>query len=144
MFRQIQAYLEPGLLRHVMFQTYSAIFTTLNILIHFCPHEDCFGRFRNIQIPGTVRHMLRHIQEPMAYSGIFGTLFRQIQAYLEPQLIREVMFHAYSGIYTKLNISRHICPHSDILQQIQEYSGSWDYRLKVCKPTTAFQVRFFF
>ena len=29
-----------GLFRHVMFQAYSAIFTTLDILIHFFSHED--------------------------------------------------------------------------------------------------------
>ena len=33
------------------------------------------------------------------------------------------MFHPYSSIFTMLHLSRNICPHSDIFQQIQAYSG---------------------
>ena len=47
-------------------------------------------------------------------------------------------------IHRVKHIERHICSHWDILQQIQECSGSWHYRLKVSKLTPALHVRFFF
>ena len=46
--------MKHALISHVMFQAYSAIFTTLNIVRHICPHQVSFGRFRQIQNPGIV------------------------------------------------------------------------------------------
>ena len=43
------------------------------------------------------------------------------------------MFHV-SGIFTKLHLSRNICLHSGIFQQIQAYSGSLHYQSKQYIP----------
>ena len=76
-----------GLFSHVMFQTYSAIFTTLDTLTHICPHS---GIFLQIQAYSESWHsqtyscILRHVRksEPMTSSGIFRTvnIFSQFQA----------------------------------------------------------------
>ena len=74
-------------------------------------------------------HILNFI---LAGSDIFRTL-----AYC-------VMFHAYSGIFTKLPKSRHVCPRWGIFQQMQTFSGSWYYQFKYYKATPGLQVGFFF
>ena len=62
--------------------------------------------------------------EPSTYLASLSHYSRAIHAYSEPylsrlkyiqnfDLIRHVIFHVYSGIFTKLHISRHICPHWD-------------------------------
>ena len=45
-----------------------------------------------------------------AYSGPYLSRFRHIY---HSGLFGHVMFHAYSGIFTKVHISRYICPPSD-------------------------------
>ena len=110
-----------------MFQAYSVIFTTFDILKPIFPH---LGIFRMIQAQLSLFMYIKAYSEPMAYSGIFriADIFSQFQtkaihAYSEPYLsrfrhtyntsglFRHVMFHAYSGIFTKLHILGHICPH---------------------------------
>ena len=93
------------------------------------------GRFRHIQNPGTVRHIhvyygifrthgfFRYIQNHRHIQSVSGTVFRYysraIHAYSEPYLgrfrhnqksglIRSVMFHTYSAIFTTLHISRNM------------------------------------
>ena len=120
-----------------MFQAYSAIFTTLDIIRLIYPHSDIFWEIQN-------QHLVDlEYLEPMAYSGILRTvnIFSQFQAsysgITQEQFImyvlnysgrfrhiqnsclfRHVMFHAYSGAFTKLRLSRNICPHSGMHQQI--------------------------
>ena len=89
---------------------------------------------------------IKAYSERRAYSGILRTVdqFSQFHArysgaihvdsepYLgrfmhisNPELFRHVMFYSYSDIFTKLHISKHVCPHSGIFQHNQEYTGSW-------------------
>ena len=111
-----------------MFQAYSVIFTTFDILKPIFPH---LGIFRMIQAQLDLFMYIKAYSEPMAYSGIFRTadIFSQFQtraihAYSEPYLsrfrhiynsgsFRVVLLHAYSGIFIKLHILRHIFPHWD-------------------------------
>ena len=120
-----------------MFQAYLAIFTTLDIIRFIYPHSDIFCEIQNQNLADL------ECLEPMAYSGILRTvnIFSQFQAsYSEITqeqfimyvlncsgrfrhiqnscLFRHVMFHAYSGAFTKLRLSRNICPHSGMHQQI--------------------------
>ena len=58
-----------------MFQAYSAIFTTLDILKHICPHSGIFRKIQAYQNPGKVRNIyIKAYSEPMVYSGIFRTI----------------------------------------------------------------------
>ena len=119
-----------------MVWTYSVIFTTLDIFRPICPH---FGIFRTIQAYSESWHsqtysfILRHIQNPwliqkysdsLTYLASSRHYSRAIHAYSEPYfsrfrhiknsgLFRHVMFHAYTGIFTKLHILKHIYQHWD-------------------------------
>ena len=118
-----------------MFQAYSAIFTTLNILRHICAHQVYFDRFRHIQDPGILVQFeifmyIKTCSEP--YSGliqvlrkrnwcIYWILFRLTQAYIQNSgLFRHIMFLAYSGIFTKLHKSRHIWVYFSRFRYIQD------------------------
>ena len=113
---------------------YSVIFTTLDIFMPIFPHS---GIFWLIQVYSESWHnqtyscIFRHIQNPwliqiyselLTYLANFRHYSRASHAYSEPYLsrfrhmqnsglFRHVMFHAYSGIFTKSHITRHICPH---------------------------------
>ena len=87
-FRQIEAYLDHRLINHIIFQLYSAIFTTLNILRHICPHQVYFGRCRHIQDPGilVLLDMFMYITAcSELYSGLIQVLRKTIDAYSESQ-----------------------------------------------------------
>ena len=125
-----------------MFQVYSTIFTMLEIFRFMCPHS---GMFRQIQAyleswqNQTYSCILRHIQSPRHIQNhrhsfrhviLFRDYSRAIYAYSEPylgrfryiqipDLFRHIMFHSHSRICTKLHLSRNICPHSGIFQQIR-------------------------
>ena len=45
--------LNPGLFKHVMFYSYSNIFTELHILRHICPHSDIFRHIEGPDINGS-------------------------------------------------------------------------------------------
>ena len=122
-----------------MFQAYSAILTTLNMLRLICPYQVYFGRFRHIQNPGILVQLeifmyITVCSEP--YSGLIQVL-RKSNAYSESYLgrfrhiqnsafFRHVMFLAYSGIFTKLHKSRHIWVYFNRFRYIRdsEITGS--------------------
>ena len=72
------------------------------------PYPESFTYLDNF------RHCLRAIY---AHSKSYLSRIRDIQ---NSALFMHVMYHAYSGIFTKLHISRHICPHwdSDIFRMV--------------------------
>ena len=72
----------------VLFQAYSAIFTTLDILRHVCSHSGIF--LADSDILGVLAQLdifvyIKAYLEPMAYSDIFRTvdLFSQFEALLK-------------------------------------------------------------
>ena len=128
-----------------MSQAYSVIFTMLDILRHICPHSAIFEQIQAYSKSWhrqTYSCILRHIQNPwliqtylelLKYLSSFRQQSRAIRAYSEPYLgifrhiqysglFRHLMFHVQSSIFTKLHISRNVCPHWSIFQQIQAYS----------------------
>ena len=152
------AYLSTLHFRHI--KSYSQRQTYWVKLAHIRVY---FHRFRNIQNTDAVRlihvyygilrthDLFRHIQNCRYISSLLCTLFRYSRAiyvhserYLgrlmhiqSPSLLRHLMFHANSGIFPKLHILRNMCPHLDMFQEIQIYSGSLHYRPKQCEPTPA-------
>ena len=140
-FRQIQGYLETRLIqaRYV-----SGIFSHIHTVRRIEGYLSTSSIFRQIQAYSkswqsqTCSCILKHIQnawliqtylEPLTYLASFKLYSREFLAYSEPYLsrfrhaqnsglFRHVMFQTYSHIFTKLHISRHICPHwvSDIFR----------------------------
>ena len=121
---------------HVITQTFSHIHSIRYIKAYlpiFGYISADSGMFRVLEQWDIFIYIKTH-SEHMAYSGIFETIdifsqfrySRAIYAYSEPYfgrfrhiqnfgLFKHVMFHAYSGIFTKLqswlHLSRNICPH---------------------------------
>ena len=100
---------------------YSGIFRTIDIFIQFQARYSYYSK------------------AIYAYSETCLRRFRHIQ---NLEFFRQVIFHAPSGIFTKLHswlhLVRNIYPHSGTFRQIEAYSGSLHYRYKQCKPTLAF------
>ena len=134
-FRQIQRYLGP---QHIQARYVSATpsYIPLDILRYIWPHPSMFWFIQGYSEPcdsQTCLCILRCIQnqqfiqpysELLTYLVSFRHYSRAIHAYSEHYLnrlrhiqnsglFRHVMFHAYSGTFTKLHVSRHICPHLD-------------------------------
>ena len=57
-----------------MFQAYSVIFTTLDILKHICPHLGMFWQIQAYSKSWQSFMYIKAYSEPMAYSGIFRTV----------------------------------------------------------------------
>ena len=113
-----------------MFQAYSVIFTTFDIVKPIFPH---LGIFRMIQAQLDLFMYIKAYSEPMAYSGIFRTadIFSQFQtraihAYSEPYLsrfrhiynnsglFRHVMFHAFRYIHKVTHIGAYLSTYIEI------------------------------
>ena len=115
-FSYIQRYLGPRLIQE---RYVSGIFSfiTLDILRYICVS---FGTLTHIQNPW----LILPYSETLTYLSSFRHYSKVIYLYSEPylnkfryswnsDLLRHAMFHAYSGIFTKLDISKHIFPHCD-------------------------------
>ena len=129
-----------------MFQVYSAIFTTLDILRYICPY---WGIFQQIQAYSEPMLIMAYSEAQTCLTSFWHVVQLLLKSHLgisEPylgrfmhiqnfRLFRHVMFHAYSGKLTKvhslLQLQRNIFLHLDIFQQIQAYSRS----LHQFKPT---------
>ena len=62
----------PGLFRHVVFQSYSTIFTTLDKLRHI--YISAGSGILRILAQLDIFRYIKAYSEPMAYSGIFRTV----------------------------------------------------------------------
>ena len=81
-FRQIQGYIGPSFLRHVMSQVYLAICTTLDILRHTCPDSGIFWvYFASVILVETLTCLVsfRHYSRAIyGYSELYFSRFRHI------------------------------------------------------------------
>ena len=117
---------------HAMFQAYSAIFITLNILWHVCPHSNIFRQiqaYSESSYSQTYSCILGHFENLIqalfrdysratyAYSESYIGRFRHIQ---NSGMFRHVMFHTYSGIFTKLHKLRHTWTYFSRFRYIQD------------------------
>ena len=101
-------------------------FVCFTCMGHFS-HEGCKTTLRHTQNPRLIQtfseqqiylvsfmHVIRYSRAIYVCSEPYLGRFKHIQ---NPGLFRHVMFYVYSGVLTKLHISRNICPHSGIFQQ---------------------------
>ena len=158
-FRLIQASCISGMYSHIHNPRYIEVYLltfgrilTNSVIFRILTQLDIFMFNKAYSKPtahsGTFRNVDIFSQFHTGYSGTQEAIYAYSEprlAYLEPWLIRHVMFHAYLSIFTKLNISRNICQHQGIFQQNQAYSGSSCHHWpKQRKPAPVLQARFFY